>query len=303
MSAGAARRRSRTAVRARATDPRSRSPAGRRRGGGGGDRLACASRWLVARIGEGDGWRADFYPPRRVPAPVTGSGRPRPAARVGRRGEGRGGRWGVFRAGRDGVLRGGGDRATTPGPAGSRCGSSAGGGRRARRGRGGRPSGAVRGPRRRHQRERRPPSPSGVTGRARPRGARGRRPRPRPGASVRLRGPPRPPRPAAGTRLILRCEHNRRRARGSWEPSGIAVRGCAARSGASARCLKIPPWLVQGLTAERRPCACRRCGRILPLSACQGHGVSGIRRAPHLAAPHGPEPHEGPRLPMWRNDK
>jgi uncharacterized protein (DUF1684 family) len=32
--------------------------------------------------------------------------------------------------------------------------------------------------------------------------------------------------------------------------------------------------VVQGLTAERRPCADRPFGRILPLSACQGHACS-----------------------------
>lgn len=36
--------------------------------------------------------------------------------------------------------------------------------------------------------------------------------------------------------------------------------------------------IVQILTAERRPCVYRSFGRILPLSACQGHGVFGIRR-------------------------
>ncbi|GGM01900.1 hypothetical protein GCM10010129_51760 [Streptomyces fumigatiscleroticus] len=56
-------------------------------------------------------------------------------------------------------------------------------------------------------------------------------------------------------------------------------------------------------TAERRPCAGRSYGRILPHSACQGHGVFGIRTCGPPAAPHGPEPHEGPRLPMWRNEK
>ena len=54
--------------------------------------------------------------------------------------------------------------------------------------------------------------------------------------------------------------------------------------------------MLDGRKAPLR--ATRSFGRILPRSACQGHGVFGIRDARALAAPHGPRPHAGPRLPL-----
>lgn len=61
-------------------------------------------------------------------------------------------------------------------------------------------------------------------------------------------------------------------------------------------------WFEHCRTAKRHPCGYRSFARILPLSACQGHCVSEIR-APPLAAPHGPRPHAGPRLPLGGNEK
>ncbi|MFE3852144.1 hypothetical protein ACFXPN_13485 [Streptomyces griseorubiginosus] len=60
--------------------------------------------------------------------------------------------------------------------------------------------------------------------------------------------------------------------------------------------------VVQRFTAERRPCGDRSFGRILPLSACQGHGVSAIRTDVPPTAPHGPRPHAGPRIPLGGNE-
>ncbi|WP_435807609.1 LLM class flavin-dependent oxidoreductase [Streptomyces canus] len=103
-------------------------------------------------------------------------------------------------------------------------------------------------------------------------------------AALRLRRPLHLPVPAA------REHPGRRRRRGGAQPGPV--------SGRFTRTAKV----LQSLTAERRPCAYRPLGRILPLSACQGHGVFEIRTAGPLTAPHGPRPHAGPRLPLGGNE-
>lgn len=71
------------------------------------------------------------------------------------------------------------------------------------------------------------------------------------------------------------------------------IRALRVPSG-SQRCVKV--------AAERRPCGDRSFGRILPLSACQGHAVFETRTDVPPTAPHGPRPHAGPRIPLGGNE-